>query len=241
MEGIFFPQTDHAFTLFSPVHLGTLFIFILLIVFIYLVRDVLRQEPYNKIARMTLFFIMIFSEISLHIWLYWFDSWTYTHSLPLHLSSITILLSAVMLLTKSYSLFEFTFFAGVGSAIQAMITPDISHYTFPHFRYVHFFVSHGSTVLANLFMVFVSGFRPEFKSIWKAFIWLNVYAAFIFVLNLILGGNYMYISRKPVNPSMIDYFGQWPWYIIPLEFVALGTFFLLFLPFWLVKLTSKIK
>ncbi|HZH62850.1 MAG TPA: TIGR02206 family membrane protein [Metabacillus sp.] len=235
----FSPKTESVFILFSIEHLITLFTFIIITLFIYFFRNILRKNTYDFMARFSLFLIMILSEISLHVWLYWDDSWSYTHSLPLHLSSITLLLSAIMLLSKSYSLFEFTFFAGVGSAIQAMITPDISDYIFPHYRYIHFFVSHGCTVLANLYMVFVIGFRPRLRSICRAFLWLNAYAAIIFVVNLLIGGNYMYISRKPLNPTMIDYFGPWPWYIIPLEFVALGTFFLLYLPFAITKWKQK--
>lgn len=231
----FSPQTKSTFILFSLEHFITLFFFLIISFFMYFFRRILRKKPYDFVARLTLFVIMLSSEISLHVWLYWYDSWEYTHSLPLHLSSITLLLSAIMLLSKSYSLFEFTFFAGVGSAIQAMVTPDISHYTFPHYRYVHFFLSHGCTVLANVYMVFVIGFNPSLRSVYKAFLWLNGYAAVIFIVNLIIGGNYMYISRKPINPTMIDYFGPWPWYIFPLEFVAIFTFLLLFLPFTLIK------
>ncbi|WP_226669555.1 TIGR02206 family membrane protein [Metabacillus litoralis] len=239
MEGIFLPQGNNEFTLFSVEHILTLFIFILLGVSIFIFRHVLRKERYNFVVRLSFFITMIISELSLHIWLYWYDSWTYQHSLPLHLSSITLLLSAIMLLTKRYSLFEFTYFAGIGSALQAMITPDISHYTFPHYRYVHFFIAHGITILANLFMVIVNGFYPKFISIWKAFLWLNAYAILIFLINLLVDGNYMYVSYKPINPTMIDYFGPWPWYIIPLEFVAIGTFLLLYLPFVFIKLKRK--
>lgn len=239
MEELFLPLGNNEFTLFSLEHLLTLSIFIILGACIFLYRKTLRKKRYNFTVRLLIFIIMIISEISLHIWLYWYDSWTYRHSLPLHLSSITLLLSAIMLLTKRYSLFEFTYFAGVGSALQAMITPDISHYTFPHYRYVHFFIAHGLTIIANLFMVFVNGFLPTFKSIWKALLWLNAYATLIFIINLWVGGNYMYISRKPLNPTMIDFFGPWPWYIIPLEFVAIATFLLLYLPFALKNLRRK--
>lgn len=232
---------QNTFTLFSVEHFITLGVFVLITIFLFLFREKLREPRYNLVTRVTLFSILIISEVSLQIWLFWTGQWEYMHSLPLHLSSITLILSAFLLLTKRFSLFEFTFFAGVGSALQAMITPDISQYTFPHYRYVHFFISHGGTVLANLYMVFVEGFRPMFRSVWKALLWLNGYALLIFFFNMLIGGNYMYITRKPVNPSMLDYLGPWPWYIIPLELVTLGTFMLLYLPFWIWKLRKKSK
>lgn len=185
----------------------------------------------NFKVRIILAMVLILSEISLHIWLWRVGEWTIQYSLPFHLSSISIILSAALLLTKSSQLFEITYFAGVGSALQAMITPDLNVYTFPHFRYVHFFISHGGIVVANMFFIFVEQYKPKLKSIWKAFLYLNLYTCFVFLLNYFVHGNYMYISEKPINPSILDYFGRWPYYLIPLEFIALITFFILYLPF----------
>ncbi len=234
MERYFEKRNTEVFVLFSIEHLITLLVLIILAFLIFILRKRLRLSRYDDLSRCFLFFILILSEIGLHLWLYDIGSWQLKYSLPLHLSSISLLLSAFALLFRSFFLFELTYFIGVGSALQAMITPDISFYTFPHFRYVHFFISHGATVLANLYLVFVTGFKPTLRSLWKAFIVLNIYTGIIFILNLAIGSNYMYISKKPVNPSMLDYLGPWPFYILPLEFIALGTFFILYLPFWLI-------
>ncbi|MBT2678964.1 TIGR02206 family membrane protein [Bacillus sp. ISL-35] len=216
MKGFFEPGTENVFQLFSSVHLLTLTAFFFMILLLFLFRKPLRKPGINTAVRIGLFIVLIASEISLQIWLWWSGHWNYQYSLPLHLSSISLIFSAILLLNKRYVLFEFTYFVGVGSALQAMITPDISLYTFPHYRYIHFFVSHGGTVVANLFMVFVAGYRPSGKSIWKAFFWLNVYTLIIFIVNFLIEGNYMYISEKPVNPSIIDYLGlghgiSYPW------------------------------
>ncbi|MBS8265897.1 TIGR02206 family membrane protein [Mesobacillus boroniphilus] len=241
MRELFEPGTEAVFQLFSSVHQYTLAAFLLMIILLFSLRKPLRNPRINVIARVGLFLVLIISEISLQAWLWWSGHWSYQYSLPLHLSSISLILSALLLLTKRYALFEFTYFVGVGSALQAMITPDISLYTFPHYRYIHFFVSHGGTVVANLFMVFVAGYRPTGKSIWKAFLWLNVYTLIVFIVNFLIEGNYMYISEKPVNPSLIDYLGPWPWYILSLEAITLVTFFILYLPFWLTKRLDRQK
>ena len=239
MEIYFQADGGDSFILFSKTHWMTLFVIVGIIVLIFLFRRVLRKQPINNIVRIGLAAILIISEISLHSWLWRIGEWTIQYSLPFHLSSISILLSAALLLTKSYSLFEFTYFAGVGSALQAMITPDISAYTFPHFRYVHFFISHGGIVVANLYMVLVEKYKPTAKSVWKAFLYLNVYTIFVFLLNYFIEGNYMYISKKPVNPSILDYLGPWPLYILPLEVIAFITFLILYVPFWLFDRFGK--
>lgn len=241
MESFFEPGSENVFQLFSAVHLLTLCVFAAVIVSIFLFRKTLRNEYANRTARIGLFLILIISEISLQVWLWWSGHWAYQYSLPLHLSSISLILSAILLLTRNYRLFEVTYFAGVGSALQAMITPDISLYTFPHYRYIHFFVSHGGTVIANLFMVFVAGFKPTGRSLWRAFLWLNGYTIIIFIVNFLIEGNYMYISEKPVNPSLIDYLGPWPWYILSLELITLLTFSILYLPFWVMNKKNNQK
>ncbi|WP_077212936.1 TIGR02206 family membrane protein [Bacillus dakarensis] len=239
MEKYFQAYGSEGFVLFSLTHLLTIIFLLLLVVIMFLSRKFLRETKANTIFRIGLASILILSEIALHIWWWGYDFWDIRHSLPLHLSSISLLLSAGLLITKDFRIFEFTYFAGLGSAIQAMITPDISAYSFPHFRYVHFFISHGGIVLANLFFVLVEQYRPRFKSLLKAFLYLNLYAFIVFLVNLILSGNYMYISKKPVNPSIMDYLGPWPFYIIPLEIIAFITFMILYLPFGLKKFFNK--
>jgi hypothetical integral membrane protein (TIGR02206 family) len=239
MERYFQADGEDVFILFSLTHWMTLLVLVGIIVLIFLFRKVLRKPPLNTIVRSGLAAVLIISEISLHVWLWHIGEWTIQYSLPFHLSSISILLSAALLLTKSYSLFEFTYFAGVGSALQAMLTPDISAYTFPHFRYVHFFISHGGIVVANMFIVFVEKYRPTAKSVWKAFLYLNLYTFFVFLLNYFIEGNYMYISEKPVNPSILDYLGPWPLYMLPLEVIAVITFLILYVPFGLLDRFGK--
>jgi uncharacterized membrane protein YwaF len=53
-------------------------------------------------------------------------------------------------------------------------------------------------------------------------------------MNYITGGNYMYLSEKPIveNPFVI---GDWPWYIIGLELAGLLHFYLVYLLFGITK------
>lgn len=227
------------FELFGVTHLYTLTVFFVLGVLIYLSRNVFEKQRYNQSLRFFMAAILILSEICLTWWLVWTEEWTIAYSLPLHLSSLSLFTSVFMLLTKSFLLFEFTYFAGLGSAVQAMLTPDIYSYTFPHFRYVHFYISHGFVVLACLFMIFVEHYQPTLKSLFRAFLLLNGYAAIIYIVNLFINGNFMYLMRKPANPSVLDFLGPWPFYILALEGLVLLSFALLYLPFFINQWLNK--
>jgi len=61
------------------------------------------------------------------------------------------------------------------------------------------------------------------------------------IVNLLLDANYFWICGKPVNhigeriPTLLDYMGPWPWYILTGEVVALAHFLLAYSPFYIIK------
>jgi hypothetical integral membrane protein (TIGR02206 family) len=140
-------------------------------------------------------------------------------------------LSAAMLLTRSYTIYEVAYFAGIGGAAQALLTPDIGIYGYPHYRFFQSVISHGSIITAAVYMTTVAGYRPRWKSLLRVFIVLNVYLAFVGVVNKLLGSNYMFIARKPDSASLLDLLGLWPWYIVAGQAICLVTFLLLYMPF----------
>ena len=120
---------------------------------------------------------------------------------------------------------------GIGAATQALLTPDAGRYGFPHFRAFQTVISHGSIVMAAVYMTVVEGFRPYWRSFMRLIVWLNVYMATVFVINQLIGSNYLFIARKPETASLIDVLGPWPWYILSLEAIGLAICLLLYLPF----------
>lgn len=197
-------------------------------VLLFLFRDKLKKG--KSVIRYTLAIFLLISELSLYVWYVYTGVWNPIDSLPFQLCSISLFLSIIMLLTRNYLLFEITYFLGIGGALQAMLTPELA-YDFPHYRYFHFFLAHIAIILASLYMIWYENCRPTFKSVWKAFTALNVIAFIVFFVNIVTGGNYMFLAHKPINPSLIDLLGPYPWYILSLEVVALMMFFILYLPF----------
>ena len=62
----------------------------------------------------------------------------------------------------------------------------------------------------------------------------NIFAAIIYPINLVIGGNanYMFlIKRPPVNNPLL--MGEWPWYILNLEIIIILYMGLLYIPFFL--------
>ena len=158
------------------------------------------------------------------------------YNLPLHVCGITIFAAAATLVLRWRTAYEITYFWGLVGATNAMVTPELDA-AFPHYRFFQYFIAHGGIVAAALFATWGLGMRPSSGSVRRAFILLNLLAIVLIGVNLVLGSNYLYLCRPPVTRSPL-LFAPWPWYIPILDAVALGLFYLIYLPF---KLRRKAK
>lgn len=231
MRDIFGLNGYEPFTLFSIGHTISLLLIVFIAILLYQFRRELRTPTANKWFRYSLAAVLVISDLTLHAWLISTERWTLDYALPLQLCSISLYCSIIMLINKNYTIFEFTYLIGLGGAIQALLTPDLGHYTYPHFRTFQFFIAHGAIVLACIFMIFVEKYKPTLRSLWRAFLMLNVLSLVVGIMNWLTGGNYMFLARKPQGASLLDLLGPWPWYIISLEGVVVLSFFLFFSPF----------
>lgn len=153
--------------------------------------------------------------------------------LPLHLCDIAAIVAGFALLTRNRTLCDLTYFWGLAATIQGLVTPAIQ-IGYPSLPFVMFFVHHFSVVAAALYLPLVEGWRPQspwWRSPVRALLWAEVYLAAAMVINRPLGTNFGFAAHKPVNPSLLDHLGPWPWYLLSLQAVALLLFFLLGLPF----------
>ena len=220
------------FVLFGFIHLAALGIVGLFVFSLFFIRKSANIKLRNLI-RYGLAGLLIINQLTRHIWLIYFDQWSIQWNLPLHLCSIFVWLSAYMLITKSYTIFEFAYFLGIGGASQALLTPDVGTYSFQYFYLIQFFIAHGGVITASAYMAIVEGYYPTWASIRKVFIWTNIYLVIVTVINLVINSNYIYILHKPNVPTLLDYLGPWPWYILSAEGIALIMFLMLYLPFLL--------
>lgn len=149
--------------------------------------------------------------------------------LPLHMCNLTLIIAILTMLTKSQKLFQLTYFWCLG-ALFAVITPDIK-YSFPHPLTLSFYITHFYLLFAAIYGILFFNFKPTFKGWVNSFITLNIFAFIIFFINKKLGTNYLYVNRIPNFSSPLDYFGQWPYYIIVVEVIYLILTYGIYYPF----------
>jgi hypothetical integral membrane protein (TIGR02206 family) len=214
--------------LFSPAHLAILAsIFALAVLVVWLARaGMVSRER----LRILLAIGLIGNSVAWYGYL-GFRGWLqFPQSLPLELCDATLLATVIALLTLQPLSCELAYYGACAGTAMALLTPDLWE-PFPSFGTVQFFIAHGLVFVAAVFLVWTNLARPRPGSIWRAMLALNAFAALAGGFNAIFGTNYMYLRAKPANPSLLDYMGPWPWYILTAEAVALALFTLLWLPF----------
>jgi hypothetical integral membrane protein (TIGR02206 family) len=225
------------FELFGTAHIAALAALVLLNLFLLLFKN--ASDRTKSAMRWILALILLSNEVAWHYWNYVFGKWTIQTMLPLQLCSLLVWTGALMLMTKNYRIYEFMYFMGIAGAIQALATPGIGVYGFPHFVFFQYFLSHGLIITSAIYMTVVEGFRPTWKSLLRVAIWMNIYVVIVYFINTAIGSNYLMINDKPNTPSLLDLLPEWPIYILYMELIGVISILLLYLPFVIKDLRSR--
>lgn len=158
--------------------------------------------------------------------------------MPLHVCDLALFACVLACLTRKLWCFEIAYFWGLAGTIHGLFTPDLE-VGFPGVQFWLFFIGHGGIVGCVLYLVFGMRFKPTFQSVIRAFLALLGYAIVSGLFNLLFGTNYGYTRAKPAAGSIMDHLGPWPWYIVSLVGVAIVSFLILYLPWWIREIGSR--
>ena len=157
---------------------------------------------------------------------------------PLQLCDLAFFMTVWALWSLRRPVAELAYFWGLAGSLQAVLTPDV-HEPFPSYWWVKFFVSHCGIVLSALYLGLSGRVRPTARSVWRIWLVTNVYAGVAGIANWLFGTNFGYLAHKPMQPSVLDYLGPWPYYIGGMELIALASLSLAYAPFALARRMSQ--
>jgi hypothetical integral membrane protein (TIGR02206 family) len=218
------------FQLFGPTHLAILGAVPLLAAILALIQRYLL--PGRIGLRIGLAVVMLLDSILYYGYMAMQGQLTFPGHLPLELCDASLCLIIIALFTLNKAVFDLAYYGALAGTTMALLTPNLWE-PFPSFTTAQFFLDHGLIVTAVLYLVWSGQARPRPGSVGRAMLALNIFAAIAGTFDYIFKTNYMYLSAKPQNASLLDLLGPWPWYVVASEGVALGGFLLLYLPFWL--------
>lgn len=213
------------FKLFSNEHFVLIFSNIIFSIFLLFIANFFDKRHFAKITAIVIFILKLAELSYRHL----YNNEEIFELLPLHLCNITLIFVIIMMLSGSKSLFQLCFYWSVG-AIFAVATPDVK-YSFPNFMTVSFFITHFYILFAVAYFYLYFSFRPAIWGYFTAFFTINIICLGVYFLNVHLGTNYLYVNRVPSFSSPLNYFGEWPYYIIVVELIYIILTYLLYLPF----------
>ena len=166
-------------------------------------------------------------------------TWSLDKRLPFHLCGFSSVITCfILFIDKKQIWFEFLFYAGVLGGLNALLTPLIDNYTGTSFFYIEYFYSHTSIIILPLYMYYYMGMELTKYSWLKSFIALNIILVFLMPFDFLMDANYMYLKEPPaVNHPLVS--GDWPYYLVNLEFVVLILLFFTFSLFNSPLLSNK--
>ena len=232
--------TTEEFSNFTLAHFLPVLIVIGVIFLIRHFRNGLRQWKHEEKIRYLLAFALIISEMSYYWRLVAIPALgpNPVDHLPITVCGWAVVFCSYMVIGKTQTLFDISYFWLFSGSIFAIITPTVITYTGPtRFRYYQFWAEHTLGYVAVFYMIFVHGMRPTFRSMAKSYIALAVLGVIAFFANRIIGpgANYLFLAKPEDTPSILD--------ILPPNFllrllvmvaVVSVMFFLSYLP-WLLK------
>lgn len=227
-ETLYVPNT--AFTTWSNQHLAWLmYAIISTALWVWLGRRYASNAQTQQRIGFAMGLVGIVSWIWAEILMARYGQWETQSAWPLHVCYFLHFLLPFMLLYRSFRVFDVVYPIVMAGCLQALFTPDLQS-GFPHFHNLRYFLVHTSLVQSVVYAIAVFRFRPTAQGILKCFIFFNIYAAVVSVFNWVLDTNFMYLRQKPPG-TMLDLFGDWPWYILGGEVLALTLFVVVWLPF----------
>jgi hypothetical integral membrane protein (TIGR02206 family) len=190
--------------------------------------------PWIPVVSRALALAIAFAEPSYWIGQAVHGAFSFRDDLPLHLSRVAEFVAAAALWWPKPFLVELTYFWGLGAIVQALLTPDIQQ-RFPDPAYFRFYVGHGGVLVAAVFLTVGRRIYPRPGATLRVFAATIVVTAAAALADLATGGNYMFLRAKPVNSSLLNFMGPWPWYVASGLVLAIAFLALLNAPFWLAR------
>ncbi|WP_299339408.1 TIGR02206 family membrane protein [uncultured Psychroserpens sp.] len=198
-----------------------------------------KQMPTEKQQRLIHYIAVFISTtvIGFHVYHMLFSTYDFRTDLPLYLCSLLGILIPIYTYYRRYWMFEILVFWIIAGTLQGVITPDIA-VGFPSFDYFRYWIVHLGLLIVMFYSIYVLDFKPKLKSVFKSFLALQVYVGLMIFINYLLNANYFYLNEKPKSASLLDYFGEWPYYIIACQLIIIPLFLIIYLPFYFRRTTT---
>ncbi len=227
-----FFETTNSFTAYSIEHWILLISFFLFVVmFIRSVGKKLEEEQRKILLSIAIILTVAqLAKIPLNLYTGIFEV---TRDVPLHMCNFLPFIMIWVYATKSRVVWATTFFWVILGVSQANFTPSVEYSLF-YYDAIRYWLVHLFPILLALYPAIVWKWTLELKDVLRTVLALNGVVIVIYLINLVLGSNYLYIMEKPPGTTFFSILPPWPTYILVLEVIIVVWSLMLWGVFWVI-------
>lgn len=146
--------------------------------------------------------------------------------LPVQLCDITAWVAAASLVWRREILQQLAYFWGVGGGLPALFIPVLGA-GFPNWFFFEFYLAHGSLVVTGVLTIVAFGVRIRRSTMIRALLITAAVAVVVGILDVAVGGDYLYLITLPAAAGSLQSLSSWPLYRPALVAVAVLVMLLL--------------
>ncbi len=225
------------FSLYDPLHLTWLAVFVLTVLTNCIVYRKLGQIGRSR-WRKTVAWLLVANELFKTVILLYGGNHTVNY-LPLHLCSINILVIAVHAYRPSKVLDNFLYTVCIPGALAALLFPTWTSLPATSGMHWHSFTVHIQLALYPVVLAVNGDIEPEIKNLPKSLGLLLLMAVPIYGINLLLDTNFMFLmSADPGNPLYL-FEQMWGSHLWGFPVIIVGVLLVMYGPLELIRKLRK--
>jgi len=224
---------QHTFHLYGVSHFVALFVIamggIFMVAFMRSrISDKVKARVRHSFGLLLIFLVFMDPFLTFMRWGNTETGWSlfWSTALPLYLCDVVSIVAAIALFTQKYQFVEVAYFWGLAGTVQGLLTPTLG-YDWDTIEYYSFFLQHGGIPIAAVTLVWGLGIVPRKGAFKRIVLWSWCYMAMVMGINALIDQNYGFLSSKPDVPTMLDFMGDYPYYLITLQVIAFSLYFVL--------------
>jgi hypothetical integral membrane protein (TIGR02206 family) len=220
------------FQLFGWVHILVLALAVGSLFGLYYLRGTLKRPIVGRVFRYSVATLIVVLEVVFQVWMASRNGFNWVDAVPLGLCAMMEWITVVALLFDLAVVVKVVIpWAFVGSTLSFIVVNMGTSYTFPHFRFFHYFGIHWLFLVGNLFYLYTGRFTYRYRDLVRSTTWLAGVAAVVLGIDFATGQNFMFLRQWPSEMDFVNHLLFFPLNAVLLmlgAFILFNIFYLAF-------------
>jgi hypothetical integral membrane protein (TIGR02206 family) len=224
------------FQLFGWLHILVLAIAAASLFALYYFRNRLKNPTAGRVYRYTVAALLVTFESTFQVWMASRQGFRWADFVPLGLCAMMEWITVVTLVFDLKAVSRVVLpWAFVGALLSFIVVNMGASYTFPHFRFFHYFGIHWLFLAGNLFYLFTGAYTYDYRALVRSTYWLGGVSLAVLGIDFAIGQNFMFLREWPDELSFFKPYIPFPLNTLLLMLAA----FLLFNLFYLIFVIGR--